>query len=88
MTDHPQPSLIPHSIQAEEAVIGAILINPDAYYDVAQFLRGEDFYIHRHRFIWEAINRLHESHAPVDILTLTEELDRVGQCPRSAGRPT
>lgn len=71
-------TLIPHSVEAEEAVIGSILINPDAYYDVAQFLRGEDFYIHRNRFIWDAINRLHEARTPVDFLTLTEELDRVG----------
>jgi replicative DNA helicase len=85
MTDNPQPQLIPHSRDAEEAVIGAILINPDAYYDVAQFLRGEDFYIHRHRFIWEVINRLHEAHTPVDFLTLTEELDRVGQLAEIGG---
>jgi replicative DNA helicase len=85
MTDSPQPQLIPHSRDAEEAVIGAILINPDAYYDVAQFLRGEDFYIHRHRFIWEAINRLHEAHTPVDFLTLTEELDRIGQLAEIGG---
>jgi len=78
-------TLIPHSVEAEEAVIGAILINPDAYYDVAQFLRGEDFYIHRHRFIWEAINRLHEARTPVDFLTLTEELDRVGQLAEIGG---
>jgi len=78
-------TLIPHSVEAEEAVIGAILINPDAYYDVAQFLRGEDFYIHRNRFIWEAINRLHEACTPVDFLTLTEELDRAGQLAEIGG---
>ncbi len=78
-------TLIPHSVEAEEAVIGAILINPDAYYDVAQFLRGEDFYIHRNRFIWEAINRLHEARTPVDFLTLTEELDRAGQLAEIGG---
>lgn len=78
-------TLIPHSVEAEEAVIGSILINPDAYYDVAQFLRGEDFYIHRNRFIWEAINRLHEARTPVDFLTLTEELDRAGQLAEIGG---
>ncbi len=78
-------TLIPHSVEAEEAVIGSILINPDAYYDVAQFLRGEDFYIHRNRFIWEAINRLHEQRTPVDFLTLTEELDRAGQLAEIGG---
>ncbi|NMC13817.1 MAG: replicative DNA helicase, partial [Chloroflexi bacterium] len=42
---------VPHSREAEEAVLGAILINPEAYYDVAPFLKPEDFYIQRHRWI-------------------------------------
>lgn len=70
---------IPHSREAEEAVIGAILINPEVYYDVAQFLQAEDFYIHRLRWIWEAFTRLHEQRIPIDPLTVTEELDRLGQ---------
>ena len=75
----PTPSpAVPHSREAEEAVVGAVLINPEVYYDVAQFLSAEDFYIHRHKFIWEAFTRLHERRTPVDLLTLSEELDRVG----------
>jgi len=70
---------IPHSREAEEAVIGAVLINPEVYYDVAQFLQAEDFYIHRLRWIWEAFTRLHEQRIPIDLLTVTEELDRMGQ---------
>jgi hypothetical protein len=50
----------PHSREAEEAVVGAVLINPEVYFDVAQFLAAEDFYIHRHRWIWEAFTSLHE----------------------------
>ena len=38
----PGPQVVPHSREAEEAVIGAVLINPEAYYDVAQFLRADD----------------------------------------------
>ena len=79
MPDNRQPKPVPQSIEAEEAVIGAILINPDSYYIVAQFLKAEDFYIDRHRFIWEAITRLQQRRTPVDFLTLTEELDRAGQ---------
>jgi replicative DNA helicase len=75
----PTSPSIPHSREAEEAVVGAVLINPEAYYDVAQFLSADDFYIHRHKFIWEAFTRLHEQRIPVDLLTLSEELDRVGQ---------
>jgi replicative DNA helicase len=43
------PQIVPHSRDAEEAVVGSVLINPDAYFDVAPFLQAEDFYIHRHR---------------------------------------
>ena len=85
MPDNPQPKSVPYSIKAEEAVIGAILINPDSYYNVAQFLQAEDFYIHRTRFIWEAITRLYQHRTPVDFLTLTEEVDRAGQLAEVGG---
>jgi len=75
----PAAPSIPHSREAEEAVVGAVLINPEVYYDVAQFLQADDFYIHRHKWIWEAFTRLHEQRTPIDMLTLSEELDRVGQ---------
>ncbi|HZD58404.1 MAG TPA: replicative DNA helicase [Anaerolineales bacterium] len=81
----PGPQIVPHSREAEEAVIGAILINPEAYYDVAQFLRGEDFYIHRHRWIWEAFTHLHEQRVPIDFLTVSEELDQMGQLGETGG---
>ncbi len=74
----PGPQIVPHSREAEEAVIGSILINPEAYYDVVEFLQAEDFYIHRHRWIWESFNRLHERRNPLDFLTVSEELDQTG----------
>ncbi|HEB65813.1 MAG TPA: replicative DNA helicase [Chloroflexi bacterium] len=74
----PSPQIVPHSREAEEAVLGAVLINPEAYYDVAQFLRADDFYIHRHQWIWEAFTRLQERRAPIDLLTVTEELEQMG----------
>jgi replicative DNA helicase len=82
---NPAPQIVPHSREAEEAVIGSVLINPDAYYDVAQFLRAEDFYVHRHRWIWEAFTRLHERRVPIDFLTVTEELDQLGQMAEVGG---
>ena len=78
-------TLVPQSREAEEAVIGAVLINPEAYYDVAQFLHAEDFYIHRHRWIWEAFTHLQERRAPIDFLTVTEELDQQGQLAEVGG---
>src|SRR3990172_4916116 len=81
----PAAPSIPHSREAEEAVVGAVLINPEVYYDVAQFLAAEDFYIHRHKWIWEAFTSLHEQRIPVDLLTVAEELDRIGQLAEIGG---
>jgi replicative DNA helicase len=73
-----EAQVIPHNREAEEAVIGSVMINPEAYYDVAQFLQADDFYIVRNRWIWEAYTRLHERRAPIDFLTVQEELERNG----------
>jgi len=84
-TSFPTAPVIPHNREAEEAVVGAVLINPEAYYDLAQFLQADDFYIHRLRFIWEAFNRLHEHRTPIDFLTVTEELEKAGQLSEVGG---
>ncbi len=78
-TTAPAAPGIPHSREAEEAVVGAVLINPETYYDLAQFLLADDFYIHRHKWIWEAFTSLHEQRTPIDILTVSEELERRSQ---------
>jgi replicative DNA helicase len=69
----------PYQREAEEAVIGSILIDPESYYDVAQFLREDDFYIHRNRWIWQAFVRLYERRQSIDMLTVTDELDQMGK---------
>ncbi len=69
----------PHSRQAEEAVLGSILIDSEAYFNVAQFIKPDDFYIVRNRWIWEAFTRLHERRAAIDYLTICEELEQQGQ---------
>ncbi len=76
---------VPHSREAEEAVVGAVLINPEVYYDIAQFLSADDFYVHRNKWIWESFGRLHEQRIPVDMLTLSEELERAGQLAEIGG---
>jgi len=76
----------PHSQEAEEAVIGAVLINNEVYYDLAQFLLPDDFYIHRLRFIWETFVSLHDRHNPIDVLTVTEELTNMGRLEEIGGQ--
>lgn len=70
---------IPFSREAEEAVLGSVLINPDAYFEVADFLKSSDFHIHRHRHIWDVFTRLNATHTPLDLLTVSDELERIGQ---------
>ncbi len=64
----------PHNREAEEAVIGAVLITPEIFFEVAQIIRPEDFYIDRNRYIWEAVVSLHESRRSIDYLTVTQTL--------------
>lgn len=84
-TSAPAASVVPHSREAEEAVVGAVFINPEVYYDVAQFLNADDFYTHRLRWIWEAFTSLHEQRIPFDILTVQNELDKRGQLNEMGG---
>lgn len=70
-------NIVPHSISAEEALLGCVLINPDALWD-AESLSPDDFYIHRNKYVWEAFQTLNSQNAPIDILTVSEELDRKG----------
>src|SRR5688572_28950017 len=69
----------PHAIEAEEAVLGCVLINPEAYFEVAPILHPDDFYLHKHRWIWEAFVGLHDQRLPIDIITVAEELERHNQ---------
>lgn len=79
------PPFVPYNREAEEAVLGSVLINPEAYFEVASFLRPEDFYLVRHRWIWECFTRLYETRTPIDSLTVTEELARRGQLEEAGG---
>ena len=94
MEDYFQPEEIssssiqtqPHNRQAEEAVLGSVLINPESYYDVGQILDADNFYIIRNRWIWEVFTYLHENRIPIDNLTLTEELDSRGKLEEIGGQ--
>src|ERR1044071_3305824 len=79
------PTAVPHSREAEEAVVGAVFINPEVYYDVAQFLSADDFYIHRHKWIWDAFTNLHEQRTPIALLRVSNELARRGKLAEGGG---
>ena len=75
----------PHSVEAEEAVLGSILINPDALHEVASFLRADDFYLVRNGWVWEAIMNLQERNEQIDYLTVVEELRRMNRLDEVGG---
>ena len=78
-TDEPVGSplkSIPANLEAERAVLGALLIDPDAIIKIANFVRPADFYRQSHGWIYEAISSLNERHEPIDFVTLVDELER------------
>ncbi len=67
---------VPSNPEAEEAVLGSLLIDPDGVLKVASFLEAEDFYRERNGWIYRAILDLHERREPADFVTLCDELER------------
>lgn len=68
--------MLPHNIEAEEGVLGSIIIDPDSFMLVADFLRPADFYRPAHRIIYRVMLELYRQHEIVDFITLENELDR------------
>jgi replicative DNA helicase len=77
----------PHDLDAERAVIGAMLVSEMAVAAVAERLAAEDFYSEVHRIIYGAMMRLYSRGEPIDQLTLTNELRSVNEFERIGGRP-
>src|SRR5258707_6812169 len=65
----------PHSIEAEQSLLGALLLDNQAFDPVADLIVGEDFYRDDHRRIWRHIARLIENNKPADVVTVSESID-------------
>ena len=76
----------PHDLEAEKAVIGAMLVSDSAVAAVAERVAAEDFYSEVHRIIYGAMMRLYSRGDPIDQLTLTNELRGMGEFDRVGGR--
>lgn len=75
----------PHSVEAEQSVLGALLLDHTAWPEVAGAVAEGDFYRHEHRLIFAAIARLVADAAPVDAITVHERLHRAGQADDCGG---
>ena len=78
--------LPPHSHEAEEAVLGSLLIDADAIVEVSGFLRPDAFYRAQNRWVYEAMLALNERRVPLDVVTLLEELRRREQLDEIGGQ--
>jgi len=65
----------PHSTEAESAVLGSVLLYQQAYHEAAKYIVGDDFYVIRNQYVWDAFENLIRSHTAVDILTVSSYLE-------------
>jgi len=80
--------LPPQSSDAEESILGALLIDGEVMMEIAESLKPSDFYKPANAKVYSAIMRLFEQGQPIDILTVSEELERRGQIEEIGGRAT
>jgi replicative DNA helicase len=71
--------LPPHSVEAEQSVLGGLLLENEALDKIADILSGNDFYRHDHRLIFQHIGKLIEHNKPADIVTVAESLESTAE---------
>ena len=76
----------PHNLEAEQSLLGAMLLSAEATANVVEKIRPEDFYREAHRFVFEAITKLYMSGEPADPIMVAEELDKMGVLERVGGK--
>lgn len=76
----------PHSAEAEKSVLGAAMLSKDALFDVMEVVKPADFYDENHKEIFQAMIDLNRKNAPVDALTVAEELKKRNSLEMVGGR--
>ncbi len=77
--------VMPQAPEVEKAVLGALMIDKDAYLEVCDLLRPESFYEPRNQMVYEAIMKLSMEESPVDVLTVTDKLGKMGKLEEVGG---
>jgi replicative DNA helicase len=85
MADESILKVPPQSIEAEQSVIGALLIDKEAVFKIIESIRPEDFYREEHRLIISAVFKLALSEKPVDIVSVAEELKNINKLEFAGG---
>src|SRR5574340_227702 len=79
--------LTPHTVEAEQSVLGGLLLEASALDKIADLMTDDDFYRHEHRLIFRQIVRLSEMAKPVDVITVAEALEIAGELDKVGGLP-
>ena len=77
--DSLQHHLPPQSLEAEESLISAILLDSDTFLDIIEILSPQDFYRRAHQIIFESIEGLFDRNEPIDLVTITNTLRDSGR---------
>ncbi len=77
-TEVKRARVMPHNIEAEQAVLGCNLIDNDIAVDVMAKLKTEDFYTQAHQTIFDAMLNIYKKNSPIDFVTITDELEKQG----------
>ncbi|SFM75620.1 replicative DNA helicase [Marinobacter zhejiangensis] len=75
----------PHSLEAEQAVLGGLMLDNRRFDEVSEIISSDDFYRQDHRLIFAAAERLASESEPLDVVTLAEFLDRAGDIEDAGG---
>lgn len=75
----------PHSFEAEQSVLGGLMLDNEAWDRVAERVIDQDFYSRPHRLIFQAMNRLSNAGSPIDLITVQEDLERSEQLEEVGG---
>lgn len=77
--------VLPHNLEAEASLVGAVLVDQDAIIKIADIVVPEDFYVQRNALIFSAIVDLYESRQPIDLLTLANKLEGIKELEKIGG---
>lgn len=84
MTNAKTMRIPPQALEAEKALLGAIMIKPDCMYDISDLLSAESFYVEKHRLIYKAMRELFSKSEAIDVLTVSarlkanKDIERIG----------
>jgi len=76
---------MPHSLEAEQALLGCLLLDTRIQVEVAAYLKEEDFYAESHKYIFHAMDEIISDNKPVDMVTLTDALEKTGTLKQAGG---